>query len=657
VTPAHFEGLIALSSCRSPKLDSVQHIGLRQQRGCITDLRCLKRNTHRIRLAHIAFICVSGAGDPACTLSYPPSKDPPRIVLCSLLRVTYLVDVDGLRASGYETDSTARGLAAMASHEGDRVGPRPLPVLREQIDRVDRQLVSLLNERARLVVEVGKRKAADGGPIYAPYREQAVLTKVLGLNEGPLLNTTLETIYREIMSGSFALERMLRIGYLGPPGSFSHEASVRQFGSSVQYENLRSIAGVFEEVSRGHVDYGLVPVENPSIGSVAETLEGFMQFPGAVSVCAEVHLSVTQALISAPNAKPADIRVISSKAEAIGQCRRWLATQYPHAQLVHAASTSAAVAEIAAKYESDPEGAKSMAAIGSKLAAQLHDLQVLFPDVSDNSPNVTRFLILCNSKTAAAASAPSGADKTSLLFVCGDRPGALRDVLDSFARFDINLSHIEKRPCPPTVLARLNAVHAEHAASEAAADAAAGAGASAGSAASGPPGALALARGVSITTTGASTPSGASHDGTPKGTPQLGAVLTAPGVMPRPPSMDGLASAVFGQHAAPAANATGGDPAAGSKTGVREGESTASVDAAAAAAARSRMVEVPPSILVPALTGGRGSAAANAFVYAFFVDADEHVQSSRMVAAVAEARTHTVCFLVLGSFPKARRVL
>jgi chorismate mutase/prephenate dehydratase len=532
-------------------------------------------------------------------------------------------------------------------------------VLREEIDRVDRQLVSLLNERARLVVEVGKRKAADGGPIYAPYREQAVLTKVLGLNEGPLLNTTLETIYREIMSGSFALERMLRIGYLGPPGSFSHEASVRQFGSSVQYENLRSIAGVFEEVSRGHVDYGLVPVENPSIGSVAETLEGFMQFPGAVSVCAEVHLSVTQALVAAPNAKPADIRVISSKAEAIGQCRRWLATQYPHAQLVHAASTSAAVADIAAKYESDPEGAKGMAAIGSKLAAQLHDLQVLFPDVSDNSPNVTRFLILCNSKTAAAASAPSGADKTSLLFVCGDRPGALRDVLDSFARFDINLSHIEKRPCPPTVLARLNAVHAEHAASEAAADAAAGAGSTsaAGSAASGPPGALALARGVSITTTGVSTPSGVdgTPKGTPKGTPQLGAAQSAPGVMPRPPSIDGLASAVFGQPAAPAASATSGDPAAGNKTGAREGETAAPADAAAAA--RSRMVEVPPSILVPALTGGRGSAAANAFVYAFFVDADEHVQSARMMAAVAEARTHTVCFLVLGSFPKARRVL
>jgi chorismate mutase/prephenate dehydratase len=529
-------------------------------------------------------------------------------------------------------------------------------VLRAEIDRVDRQLVALLNERARLVVEVGKRKAADGGPIYAPYREQAVLTKVLGLNEGPLLNTTLETIYREIMSGSFALERMLRIGYLGPPGSFSHEASVRQFGSSVQYENLRSIAGVFEEVSRGHVDYGLVPVENPSIGSVAETLEGFMQFPGAVSVCAEVHLSVTQALIAAPNAKPADIRVISSKAEAIGQCRRWLATQYPHAQLVHAASTSAAVAEIAAKYEGDPEGARGMAAIGSKLAAQLHDLQVLFPDVSDNSPNVTRFLILCNSKTAAAASAPSGADKTSLLFVCGDRPGALRDVLDSFARFDINLSHIEKRPCPPTVLARLNAVHAEHAASEAAADAAAGMGGAVGSAAGGPPGAQTLARGVSITTTGASTPTGASHDGTPKGTPQLGAVHAAPGVLPRPPSIDGLASAVFGLHAAPAAGASGGDAATGSRTGARDGETAVSVDAAAAAA-RSRMVEVPPSILVPALTGGRGSAAANAFVYAFFVDADEHVQSSRMMAAVAEARAHTVCFLVLGSFPKARRVL
>jgi len=129
--------------------------------------------------------------------------------------------------------------------------PRPLDVLRREIDRVDEAVVALLNERARLVLEVGRRKAEDDTPVYAPHREQAVLAKVLALNQRPgsvLLPSTLEAVYRELMSGAIALERPLRIGYLGPPGSFSMEAAMRQFGQSVTYENLRSIDGVFEEV-------------------------------------------------------------------------------------------------------------------------------------------------------------------------------------------------------------------------------------------------------------------------------------------------------------------------------------------------------------------------------------------------------------------------
>jgi len=353
---------------------------------------------------------------------------------------------------------------------GSTAPPRPLPELRVLIDGVDTSIVRLLNERAKLVMEVGRRKAADGTPVYAPHREQAVLTRVLAANSGPLLPTTLEAVYREIMSGSFALERQLRVGFLGPPGSFSHEAAVKQFGKSVMYENLRTIGGVFEEVGRGHVDYGLVPVENASIGSVAETLEGLLLHADRVAICAEVHLSVTQALIAAPGAVPSDVKVIMSKPEALAQCRRWLATQYPHASLVPTASTSAAVAAVAAAAaEGRPEAAHT-AAIASRLAAELHDLPVMFPEVNDQSPNVTRFLVLCSSRTASAVTAPSGRDKTSALFVCGDRPGALRDVLDGFASAGINLTHIEKRPCPPEVLARLQqAAAAASAASPAAA--------------------------------------------------------------------------------------------------------------------------------------------------------------------------------------------
>jgi chorismate mutase/prephenate dehydratase len=462
----------------------------------------------------------------------------------------------------------------MATHAADPSASRPLPVLRAAIDAVDSQIVALLNERAALVVEVGRRKAADGTPVYAPHREQAVLSRVLALNRGPLLSCTLESVYREIMSGSFALERPLRIGYLGPPGSFSHDAAARQFGASVSYENLRAIDGVFEEVARGHVDYGLVPVENPSIGSVAETLDSALAFCSRVRVCAEVQLSVCQALIAAPGAVPADIREIHSKAEALAQCRRWLATQYPQAVLVQAASTSAAVAHVAALAAAAGAGGgaagegagggasaaarRDVAAVGCALAAKLHgDLPVMFSDIQDSTPNITRFLIICAAGTPAAATSPSGDDKTSLFFVCDDRAGALAAVLECFRRHDLNLSHIDKRPCSPERLASL-----------------------------------------------------------------VGASDAR-----RPPVED-----------------VSGSGAAGEGEGAGAGASTGAGDAAA------------PSLLVPAMLGGRGGLT-QSFTYVFLIDFDAHVSEARTQRALAEARGLTLALKVLGSFPRARRVL
>jgi prephenate dehydratase len=209
------------------------------------------------------------------------------------------------------------------------------------------------------------------------------------------------------------------------------------------------------QVARGHVDYGLVPVENVMIGGVAESLDGFLEFSDTVSVCAEVQLAINHALITSPGARPADITSIYSKPEAIAQCRRWLSTQYPHADIVNMTSTSAAIELIANTYSTDPEKAIHMAAIGSRLGAGLFELPVMFPEIQDVSPNVTRFVVLCSSKTPAATTLASGTDRTSVLFVCQDRPGALKDVLDAFASEGINLSHIEKRPCPPVTLAKL----------------------------------------------------------------------------------------------------------------------------------------------------------------------------------------------------------
>src|SRR3954462_14182868 len=197
-----------------------------------------------------------------------------------------------------------------------------LEPLRAQIDALDRQIVDLLNARARVVVEIGKVKQRRNEPVYAPDREKVVLDKVRDLNKGPLPNRSLEAVYRELMSGSFALERPLRIGYLGPAGTFSHAAAVRKFGSSVEYVPLADIPSVFEEVVRGHADYGMVPVENSLHGGVVDTLDAFLA--SSARIYGEVKVTVHHNLLAKEPWE--QIRTIYSKPEVFSQCRKWLAT-------------------------------------------------------------------------------------------------------------------------------------------------------------------------------------------------------------------------------------------------------------------------------------------------------------------------------------------
>src|SRR5471032_2045622 len=171
-----------------------------------------------------------------------------------------------------------------------------LEALRMRIDSLDAELVEQLNARARVVVEIGKLKQQNNEPVYAPDREKAVLEKVRSLNKGPLPDRCLEAVYRELMSGSFALERPLRIGFLGPMGTFSHAAAVRKFGGSVEYVPLADIPSVFEEVVRGHVDYGLVPVENSLHGGVVDTLDAFLN--SSAKICAEVRITIHHYLLA-----------------------------------------------------------------------------------------------------------------------------------------------------------------------------------------------------------------------------------------------------------------------------------------------------------------------------------------------------------------------
>ena len=312
-----------------------------------------------------------------------------------------------------------------------------LDELRARVDEADQQLVELLNRRAAIVARIGLVKQRDGVPIYAPHREAAVLKKALERNKGPLPDRTIEGIYRELMSGSFALEQPLRIGYLGPRGSFSHVASQAHFGSSVTFEAVTDIESVFDEVRRGHVDYGLVPIENSTGGGITETLDAFRDCKGEVFVYAEALITIRHNLLS--NCPPEAITRIYSKPEIFAQCRKWLSATYPQAELISSASSSKAAETAFNEHRSDP--ASGVAAIGSALAGQVYGLNVLYEDIEDNPNNITRFLVI--SKQTAE---PSGQDKTSIMFTTDNSPGCLVRVLSVFDRAGINLSHIEKRP-------------------------------------------------------------------------------------------------------------------------------------------------------------------------------------------------------------------
>lgn len=313
----------------------------------------------------------------------------------------------------------------------DRQSPPPanLDELRKKIDELDVRIVELLNQRASVVVDVGKAKKAGGTPVYSPDREHMVLKRIAELNRGPLPRETLQAIYRELMSGSFVLEHPQRVGYLGPEGSYSHVAAARKFGASVDYRPLADIRAVFEEVARRHCDLGMVPVENSSGGAVIDTLDCFIEMK--VYICAEVLTEVHHNLLA--NCPADQIRTIASKPEVFAQCRKWLSTSFKTVELLPVASSSRA-AQMAAQ-------TPGMAAIGSSLAGEIYGLGVVFANIEDVTNNVTRFLVI--SRESAKR---TGEDRTSILFTTAHKAGALVDVLNVLARHGLNLTNIDTRP-------------------------------------------------------------------------------------------------------------------------------------------------------------------------------------------------------------------
>ena len=314
---------------------------------------------------------------------------------------------------------------------GGKTDMGELEQLRGRIDELDKQLVALLNERAKIVIEVGryKKREKDAPPVYAPDRERAVLDKVKQNNGGPLPDKCLLAVYRELMSGSFFLERPLRIAYLGPAGSFSHAAACAKFGQSVEYEPLSDIRAVFDEITREHCDLGVVPVENAIAGGIIETLDSLID--SSVLICGEMMMAIHHNLLA--NCKLEELEMVYSKPEAFAQCRQWMSATLPEVHAIPTASTAHAARKAA--------GETHAGAIGSELAGELYGLKLVCENVEDIANNVTRFLVI-----GREAARPMGDDKTTLVFNTAHKAGALVDVLQAFRYNGVNLTNIESRP-------------------------------------------------------------------------------------------------------------------------------------------------------------------------------------------------------------------
>ena len=301
--------------------------------------------------------------------------------------------------------------------------------LRREIDRLDESLVRLLNERTNLALEIGKLKQKDGLGIYVPAREKEILTRVTQLSQGPISAASLRAIYREIMSAALALEKSLKVAYLGPPSTFSHQAARSRFGASVDYLSCETISDVFDAVEKKMADYGVVPIENSTEGAVTFTLDRLVET--TLKMCAELYLPISQCLLA--KVPREQITKVYSHPQVVGQCRQWLQREMSGVDVVPAASTARA-AELA----SHEEGAGALA---SHLAAEIYGLQILESDVQDLGGNTTRFAVLGH-----AYGKPTQDDKTSLLFAVQHKAGALYSALESFKKFGMNMTKIESRP-------------------------------------------------------------------------------------------------------------------------------------------------------------------------------------------------------------------
>ncbi len=305
---------------------------------------------------------------------------------------------------------------------------------RKRIDELDAEIIRMINERTAVAVKIGKEKRATGKAVFDAGREAQVFNKVKNLNDGPIGDDALKGIYREIISGNYALQRSIKIAFLGPDATYTHQAAMKQFGDSMEYVALSTIRDVFAEVDKGEADFGVIPIENSTEGVVFHSLNSFDILVGSdLKIVSQIYLPITHNLIS--NSDLEGIKKVYSKDQAIAQCRGWLRRHVPNAETIDVSSTTEAVL-IAGK----EEGA---AAIAGSLAAEKYQVPVIAEAVQDLNNNETRFLVLGRDCSAPLG---NGKDKTSFVISIPDEAGALQDCLETFSSRGVNLVKIESRP-------------------------------------------------------------------------------------------------------------------------------------------------------------------------------------------------------------------
>ncbi|WP_207063740.1 prephenate dehydratase [Motiliproteus sp. SC1-56] len=308
--------------------------------------------------------------------------------------------------------------------------------LRQEIDRIDQQILQLVSDRARCAQQVAevKQTAPDQGAVfYRPEREAQVLRRIMDTNPGPLDGEEVAKVFRQIMSACLALEQPMHIAFLGPEGTFTQAAALKHFGHSVISVPLHSIDEVFREVESGAAHYGVVPIENSTEGMVHHTLDMFRE--STLTICGEVELRIHQHLLAADGVDLDNVSRIYSHQQSLAQCRRWLDARYPGVERVAVSSNAEAARRAAAEKD------EQAVAIAGDMAAELYNLKAVVENIEDQPDNTTRFLVVGNQLTG-----PSGRDKTSMLVAARNKPGALYHLLEPFHRFGISLTRIETRP-------------------------------------------------------------------------------------------------------------------------------------------------------------------------------------------------------------------